>query len=1793
MPLARLENFLKNLNGNTLYVDPNELDSTDSIENRGNSRLRPFKTIQRALLEAARFAYVGGSNNDLFDQTTIMIAPGTHYIDNRPGYYVDASNNIKDINNSSKSISEFNILSNFDLTDAGNQLYIYNSVDGGVILPKGTSLVASDLRKTKIRPLFVPDPTNGSIANSSVFRLTGSCYFFGFTIYDGDPLGSVYNTYSTTKVTPSYSHHKLTAFEYADGINKVTRNSSNTGHTDLEMYYYKLALGFGQQSGRSVIDGYLNFQPNIDEYRIVGDLGAGEVGISSVRSGNGVSGTNVITVTTSADHGLSTLTPIIISGVGSVEGSPTTTEYNGNFIVAQITSPTQFTYLTASVPSATLNPSSSGATVKVISDTVSSSSPYVFNCSLKSVYGMNGLHADGSKATGFRSMVTAQFTGISLQKDDRAFVRYDSTSGTYLDQTSFGVTKFLHQDTDSIYQPDWSSFHIKASNDAFIQCVSIFAIGYSNQFVANDGGDQSITNSNSNFGERALFSEGFKKDAFPKDDYGFVTHIIPPKDVSISDQNINTYVINKNLPNSNTKIYLDGYSDVLNPPAPKVRGYAIGGRQNDKLYYSSSGTEYYADITPNYQINTNITTINTSTNQLTLASVSGISTGLPIKIVSKNALLPDGIDNNQTYFAQYVSGTNIRIYKNLTNCNSDTGGSLAVDIQNTVGLSTSNLYVVSRLSDLNAGDVRSPIQWDSTNNNWYIGITTNVGSPTFSSNLSSLTNSPNAYLKRSIDTRTSKDKSYRVRYVVPKDSVDAAVPSSGFIFQKSGRALNSTYSQASSTGLSPSTDILSTVRNTNVIVDAWYTSGTVTVVTKKPHNLKVGNKISIYNLKSSNEPAPIGIGTGTGFNGNFVVAGVTDDLIFTYTSSVNPGTITAGISTTANWLTVRDCAQTSSFRIPPYTIYDTNRSNLPYFTCDQIQNHYQTYDVEEIQSYTSGSSDGIYHITLDNFKNIPTVSPFSASDYKLGQSLDNIYPKIDFDNVTVDPDSSTTVASRKTIGMVEINDPYLSSTKESIIEYFKDFDLGKKISQITKSGSNVIVTTSVNHGISGITSVTNGTLGSGYTNGDYYDIPLCGGTGSNATVNVTVSGGTPSSFEIANPGSGYSVGDILTVKGIPGSTNSTTVSIANTAGLNFNPTSPNIIQVLGATNSSNNGTFAIASVTSNTITYGNTSGVTESTTNAVLVMSGNTYPIQSSPDGSVYNSTTGITTITTSSTYPHSLSVGNKVAFNVSGLGICTITSVIGNNSFTVKGDAGSATKVYTIGLIPTLADTNATNENLNLREFVPYTGYTTRLSQDITSFATTFSVDSIQGFKKGDFIQIDSETMLITQISGGTLTVTRGVLGTLATLHLIYKLVKTVSVVPVELRRPSILRASGHTFEYTGFGPGNYSTAMPTNQTKVLNDTEIGISQALPNRGGSVLYTGMNSKGEYFIGKKKFNASTGEVIPTGGSSTIVSETSTSNFNTLTVNKLFVNETLDASTASVKASTLSVESVLDSTSTDTGALVIEGGVGIEKNLNVGGTLNITGVSTFSNRIVPSPGNVLASNGIVWKADPGGGLGDVAFIQYYVESGENTRLHIGIRNDADDDIYLEATQTTTSGNLNVGAGLSVTGIATATTFIGAGTIPIGGIIMWSGTIANIPTGWALCNGSNATPDLRNRFIVGAYSDGAGGAGPGFNADNGTLNNNYTPGNTGGETAHQLTIPELASHTHLLNGTPNLEVPQSSAPGMVVQANITQAAGAGRIHTIIQGGSQIVDTKGEDKYHENRPPYYALAFIMRTL
>jgi len=255
MGLSRLDNFLKSTRGNILYVNPNDLDATDSIENQGNSLTRPFKTIQRALVEASRFSYQKGLDNDRFGKTTVLLYPGEHVLDNRPGWIPDGTNNFRLRNGTtSDNLPPFDLTTNFDLDSPNNELYKLNSIHGGVILPRGTSLVGLDLRKTKIRPKYVPNPTDDNLTQSAIFRITGACYFWQFTTFDGDETGTVYtdptNFSATNRSKPTFSHHKLTVFEYADGINTIDEYSNLT---DLDIYYSKLTKN---------IDGEIEAGPN-------------------------------------------------------------------------------------------------------------------------------------------------------------------------------------------------------------------------------------------------------------------------------------------------------------------------------------------------------------------------------------------------------------------------------------------------------------------------------------------------------------------------------------------------------------------------------------------------------------------------------------------------------------------------------------------------------------------------------------------------------------------------------------------------------------------------------------------------------------------------------------------------------------------------------------------------------------------------------------------------------------------------------------------------------------------------------------------------------------------------------------------------------------------------------------------------------------------------------------------------------------------------------------------------------------------------------------------------------------------------------------------------------------------------------------------------------------------------------------------------------------------------------------------------------------------------------------------
>ena len=1568
MGLSRLENFLKNVRGNILYVSPNDLDATDSVENKGNSLTRPFKTIQRALVEASRFSYQRGLNNDRFGQTTILLYPGEHVVDNRPGWIPDGSGNFRDrFGSTSSDFSAWDLNTNFELSNVNNSLYKLNSVYGGVIVPRGTSLVGMDLRKTKIRPKYVPNPTNDNVEKSAIFRVSVGCYFWQFSIFDGDPNGQVYLDYTNSAYAPDFSHHKLTAFEYADGVNKVSINDNNQTYgsntrTDLDMYYEKVGLVYGVTSGREIEPDYpstgLDIQPKVDEYRIVGPT-AGSVGISSIKSGDGTTSSTVITVTTtSALTGADVDTAVHISGL-------TDTSYNGRFVITEKVNSTQFKYSVQNAPSDAL-PGTSGGVAALTVDTVSSASPYIFNCSLRSVYGMCGLLADGNKATGFKSMVVAQYTGIGLQKDNNAFLKYNATTGAYDDGTVTG-NENLVTDSRAVFKPAYNNYHIKAINDATIQAASAFAIGYAEHFVTDTGGDMSITNSNSNFGAKALVSAGYKKDAYSQDDLGYITHVIPPKGFQSTEKTVEFTAldISKIVGSGTTceRLYLKGQTNSSVKPESVVDGYRVGAAASDRLNVlipisAGVSSEFSSRIVmPNsqtsgeksFKVNRSATGINSITsNQFELTAAHTFENGETVRVISSDGRLPDGIDPNRIYYA-ITTGISTNVGLKLAKTLNDAENTTALTINNLGG----PLKIVSRVSDKDSGDIGHPIQYDTTASQWYVkvGIDTAIGKdaihPYFlNQGTAGLGNaSPRTYIKRKTDDRKAEDTTYRLRYIIPSSTGGSVArpPTSGYVIQESNTSIGSTTAEVQTYFGTGSLTNVNQQRNFNLIAHANWDSSTsvdrARYLTEQPHNLSVGSLVEIANVKSSVNTTGAG---NSGFNGTFAITGITSAREFFVGMSTDGGSFT-------NDTTTRDI-------------------DLPYFKRKNYNNSYVVQDTEEVQQYVSGKQDGIYYVTALKSSNAPSVSPFTGE--KFIQPVKYLYPQVNRDNPVLDPEATTTHAVSDPIGDVTVSDVRDSLTREALDNFMSDVKVGVGITQIiTSVGSTEThmapassttgiasqpvkipvgsfnfpnskvhtIYTDADHGLNPVTQVSIASSGGGYGTGGgteevYYNAQLLNSeqhfvwtsagigttTGHFATAKVTVdknSGGI-TELLIMNGGSAYGIGNTLYVAGITTHASSvgTGYSAAKITVSKIYNNIGNIVRIAGVSSETYgqyNNLYRILDVhvgaARSFTVVGNTpvTGVTTAgigsvvTSNAYLYNTGDALGISTF----TYDTSLGIATVGVSTA--HGLSVNAKVKVAISTVGVRTDGASTGPsakdyfvgdyvvtksntwNEFELNVGAGKTVSAGTISVgssmfvertgfacangTPTLED-----ESLNGR-MTPISGdlnnLHTNLNAAMTKTTTEMNLTAGEqdeiGLQMGDYFVIDDEIVRIKTTPANPVTnplyVFRACLGTKAATHAANAVVRRIRPLPVELRRHSINRVAGHTFEYVGFGPGNYSTALPEKQTRQISDTEELLGQSLRKNGGINYFTGMNDKGIFYSGNKKLNSVTGkeEVVNT------------------------------------------------------------------------------------------------------------------------------------------------------------------------------------------------------------------------------------------------------------------------------------------------------------------------------------------
>ena len=145
---------------------------------------------------------------------------------------------------------------------------------------------------------------------------------------------------------------------------------------------------------------------------------------------------------------------------------------------------------------------------------------------------------------------------------------------------------------------------------------------------------------------------------------------------------------------------------------------------------------------------------------------------------------------------------------------------------------------------------------------------------------------------------------------------------------------------------------------------------------------------------------------------------------------------------------------------------------------------------------------------------------------------------------------------------------------------------------------------------------------------------------------------------------------------------------------------------------------------------------------------------------------------------------------------------------------------------------------------------------------------------------------------------------------------------------------------------------------------------------------------------------------------------------------------------------------------------------------------------------------------------------------------------------------------------------------------AASFPTGGIILWSGSVASIPSGWALCNGSNGTPDLRNRFVVGAGSTYAVDA-TGGSADAIVVSHTHTATSSVTDPGHTHTPP---SGTFITKESSGATINQPDGPFL------KQVAATASATTGITVGTTITST-GSSGTNANLPPYYALAYIIK--
>ncbi len=521
-----------------IFVGSEFPEASDDLSNDGIAR--PFATLNRAMMEVARRSILAGRFDDLYNaQFTILLLPGRNVVYNEPG----------------ESFGQFEqLVSGFQPDQAITQsiLRLFNPVDGGLLVPRGTSIVALDLRKTEVRPTYYPlwtrtkftyDPESIS-PRTSVLKWTGNSYLTSFTFKDK------VETVSVTGISGGVDDVAVMRSARPHGFRTLVTSGASTSEViaaDRVTLTYPLSVPQLYDNEPVVPAGDYYADP-IDAFTFrLRRTNDASILLRQELPQFGTPGANppeyfTLTYPLTTHHRLSALkfatTTELNEYYAKVQRAFSLINFAGTVNNAEVAAGE--TSIVAALPEVT------SATI----DRVDNSSPYIFNCSLRSDWGMCGGEVDGNLVTGFRSALFCNFTTVSLQNDAETYEVYDSISKTWIGLkdrysaatntpmslvTNAAAMEYLVsssvkiEDIRFFFRPkfdipgeddkssgltdsvsDTRNYSILTSNGGFSQVVSSFAIGVAINYWAVSGGTMAVTNANSNFGGMAIRSEGFK-----------------------------------------------------------------------------------------------------------------------------------------------------------------------------------------------------------------------------------------------------------------------------------------------------------------------------------------------------------------------------------------------------------------------------------------------------------------------------------------------------------------------------------------------------------------------------------------------------------------------------------------------------------------------------------------------------------------------------------------------------------------------------------------------------------------------------------------------------------------------------------------------------------------------------------------------------------------------------------------------------------------------------------------------------------------------------------------------------------------------------------------------------------------------------------------------------------------------------------------------------------------------------------------------------------------------------------